>query len=480
MKQIKYLFVLALMATSTSCSDYLDVPPPGNSLTTEVAYSSQSIISQMMNGMYALNAITANYASSGYPLALPDQMGDNYYNPSSNAYYKSVPTCNINPSLYFLDQWGSFYSTIYTANGLIENLPGVSTGVLNLATKNSYLGAAYTWRAWIYFCLADIWGGVPLVLTTKASESKSLPRASLEQVYAQIEKDLKQAISLLPATGAGDPTIIDTQAIPQAILAKLYLEMGNYAEAEAAATSVINSGNGYILQSDLSQVFLRTANGAPNKETVFSYGAATLTNTSNLANVALKYAYLWPITATRRGAAVAQLTTSLLAEFEVGDQRYGNWSFVPSTVTDNSRWAYKYKQHYLVQSVPAGKEEDWINIRLAEVYLIRAEARAQQGNVTGAAADVSTVRKRAKLEGVTASNKADMLTAILHERRIELFGEGKYWGDLRRFGLMDQKLANVSYKKTNYKSHMKYMPLSTGVLVGNPILKQTEGYPTQQ
>lgn len=479
MKQIKYLFLLAWMAMATSCSNYLDVPNPASSLTTESVYSSESTIMQLMNGMYSLNAVSSNAGSyGGYPLSMPEQMGDNYYNPGAGNLYNAVAKCNINPTLLFLSQWDEFYKTIYTANGLIENLPGVSADVFSSATaKNSYLGAAYTWRAWNYFNLANIWGGVPLVLTTNPAETKSLPRATLEEVYAQIEKDLKQAIALLPAIGAGDPNIIDTQAIPQAILSELYLEMGKYSEAEAAATAVINSGNGYTLQSDLLQVFLRSVMGAPNKETIFSYGAATLSNDQNLGSIAFKYAILWPYLTFMRRSSYAQLTPSLLAEFEAGDPRYTNWSFVPGTVTDNSRWAYKYKQHYLVESVPAGKEEDWINIRLAEVYLNRAEARAQQNNVSGAAADVNMVRERAGLADATASTKADMLTAILHERRVELFGEGKYGNDLRRSGLMDQVLSNVSYKKNNYKSYMRYMPISTDVLKANPSLKQTEGYP---
>jgi len=115
-------------------------------------------------------------------------------------------------------------------------------------------------------------------------------------------------------------------------------------------------------------------------------------------------------------------------------------------------------------------------MRLGELLLLRAEARAQQGNISGAAEDLDQIRIRAGLANTTASSKETMLDAILHERQVELFQEGCRWEDLKRFGKADEVLSSIDYKAQNYKPYMKLWPIPKNELIINPNLVQNEGY----
>ena len=112
--------------------------------------------------------------------------------------------------------------------------------------------------------------------------------------------------------------------------------------------------------------------------------------------------------------------------------------------------------------------------RLAEQYLIRAEARAEQGDLTGAATDLNAIRSRAGLGATTASNQINLLAAILHERQVELcFEEGFRWFDLKRTGTIDAVLGTV---KPTYKPYAALYPIPFTQTQLNPFLTQNPGY----
>src|SRR5699024_10275826 len=125
------------------------------------------------------------------------------------------------------------------------------------------------------------------------------------------------------------------------------------------------------------------------------------------------------------------LTKDLLTSFEPGDLRKEEWVGVledPDT-DENIYFAYKYTKDFLTREAV----EYSIVFRLAEQYLIRAEAEAQLGQLQEAQADLNILRNRAGLPDTPAQNKEELLKAVLHERRVELFTEnGQRWFDLKR------------------------------------------------
>ena len=122
---------------------------------------------------------------------------------------------------------------------------------------------------------------------------------------------------------------------------------------------------------------------------------------------------------------------------------------------------------------PAWPEYD-MALRLGEVYLIRAEARLSLGDLAGAAADLNVVRSRANLPAVTATDSAGLMTALRHERQVELMVEwGLRWLDLKRMGIAD---AVLGAEKPTWVSTAVLWPIPATELVNNPALVQNKGY----
>ena len=168
------------------------------------------------------------------------------------------------------------------------------------------------------------------------------------------------------------------------------------------------------------------------------------------------------------------LSTQLVGAFESNDTRYTSWvRKVTTTVDPLGTFYLATKYNSSVNGV-----EYLVMLRVAEQYLIRAEARARQNNLTGAKADINAVRNRSGLGNTTAATQADLLTAILHERQVELFTEqGQRFFDLRRTGNLDAVMNVVAPGKGGtWATFRQYWPIPTVDLLSNPNLKQTPGY----
>jgi len=175
--------------------------------------------------------------------------------------------------------------------------------------------------------------------------------------------------------------------------------------------------------------------------------------------------YFLPVSAGFRPAFA--IRPSLLAAFEPGDRRKTSWTALhPSGVT----YPCKYK-------LRSGVDQKECNVimRLAEQYLIRAEARARLGDLTGAAADLDTLRQRAGLPALQDGlSQEEMLAAVAQERRIELMCEwGHRWADLKRTGKADTVLGSL---KPGWQPADALYPLPKDELKNNPSLVQNPGY----
>jgi len=349
------------------------------------------------------------------------------------------------------------YNLIYQLNSLLAGLAG--SGGVSAPVKTGLEGEARFSRALLYFYLVNLYGDVPLVLTTNYEANNVSPRVATDSVYAQMVTDLQAAQQLLPAaylTGpgfTGDRTR-PNQAAATALLARVWLYKGQWAKAEQAASMVIADANYQLC--GLDSVF-----GSASPEAIWQ-----LQPVHGSMATADGYAYLMQVVA---GRPPFVFTPALLGSVETGDLRQVNW--MRSIVYKGQTYFYPYK-YKLTMNTPGNAEYEMV-LRLGEQYLIRAEARVRQGNIGGAVDDVNRIRARAGLSATTASQPAEVLAAILQERRIELMTEwGHRWLDLKRTGSID----TVLITKAGWQSKDTLYPIPASELQANPGMLQNPGY----
>jgi hypothetical protein len=336
-------------------------------------------------------------------------------------------------------------------------------------------------RAFFYFYLVNLYGDVPLALTTDPAINSVISRASEQQVYQQIIDDLLEAENLLSETFL-DGSLSVYSGIPErvrptkwaaaALLARVYLYYGkligdisNYANAETQATSVIDNTSLFRLPA-LNSVYLKNSREAIWQIQPVAPGRNTEEGFTFILPQSGPNSYLNPV----------YLSNNLLNSFEVGDLRKSEWvsSITPVTGTATYYFPYKYKS-----TITTGSATEYLMIlRLAEQYLIRAEARAQQNNIDGAKTDLNAVRNRAGLLNTTANDKTEMMAAVLHERQVELFTElGHRWFDLKRTKAVDLVMNSVTpIKGGTWQTTDQLYPIPVADIIRNSTLKQNPGY----
>ncbi len=445
--------VCVLLYSLTSCRKFVTIPPPKNQLTAATVFADSTDANAAVLGIYENMMETGGAAiGSGGTTIYPGLSADEIY-PSStdatiNQFYKNQlqPANNNNQSFYVYA-----YKYIYLTNACMEGL-ATSSGV-SAATVTSLTAEAKFLRAFLYFNLLNLYGGVPLILGTDYEQNRLIARSPADVVYAQLINDLKFAQSNLPpfTTGSGRANTYAATAL----LAKIYLYTGQYALAATEADKIINSGN-YTLETNLSTVFL-----ASSKETVWNMLPVSPSRGSWDA-----YNFV-PSSTTAKPKYI--LTTTLYNAFETDDLRKTFWTKANTVAGQVYPYPFKYKI-----ALPAGTPTEYnIIYRLAEIYLIRSEARTNNNDLPGAIADLNLVRKRAGLANTPATDKGPLLLAIEKERQVELFCEwGNRWMDLKRTGRANTILGT----KPNWLSTSVLYPVPLSEQNANPNLTQNPGY----
>jgi hypothetical protein len=444
--------------TLSSCKKLIEVPLPEDQIAASTIFSNTqdattailgvyiSIMDNtrsLLNGSMSLyGGLSSDEISRTSALATEDAF-------SLNALTDQNPLCS---NLYTAG-----YNWIYDCNNILDKLSG-SSGIDD-NTKGQLSGEARFTRALIYFYLVNLYGDVPLVTTTDYVVNAVLPRTSSALVYQQIVEDLTAAQQALPDQygNTNDPTNNRTRpsrSAATALLARVYLYEGEWALAEQESNAVIDNPM-FQLEMDPDKTFLSSS-----PETIWQLQPVH-------ATIGTAEGHLFISGSSTRPVYV--LTDWLLNSFEPGDLRLSHWTAAAVNDT-HSVYPFKYK---LVTDIPANQEYD-IVLRLSEQYLIRAEARAQQDKQNEAIADLDIVRHRAGLPATTVTEKASLLTAIGHERRIEFFAEwGHRWLDLKRTGQIDAVLTS---EKTGWKRTAALYPIPYTELAYNPNMVQNQGY----
>lgn len=478
----KLFGICLLILGISSCKKYVEVDPPVTQIVGAVVFDNNITAAAAMSGVYdELMNSSANLSGGSASLSLEcGLMADELKNYNSGNiaysqfYMNSLTSTNSTGSsnYYF---WRELYSQIHLSNAVIEGI-AKSTGVTP-ALKQQLIGEAKFMRAFLHFYAVNLYGDVPLALTTDYLTNNSIGRSPKVQVYQQIIQDLKDAQAALSDNFVDATGLTTTERIrpnkgaATALLARVYLYFGDlsnhdatmYKNAEDQATAVINN-TGYSLTSDLTKPFL-----ANSSEAIWQ-----LKPVNPVYNTYDAY-YFVLLAAPGTSRNPVALSTNLVNSFESNDKRFTNWVGSKTSGTNT----YYYPNKYKVGNQNQALTEYLMVFRLAEQYLIRAEARAEQGNVSGAQSDLNTIRTRAGLPNTTANDKASLLTAIQHERQVEMFTEwGHRWLDLKRTGTVDGVMSVVTPAKGGgaWNPNKALMPLPLGDLQVDQNLSQNPSY----
>jgi hypothetical protein len=250
-----------------------------------------------------------------------------------------------------------------------------------------------------------------------------------------------------------------------ALLARVYLYTNDYSNAETEASKII--GNSAFQLMPLNNVFLKDS-----KEAIWQLQAIGTGTASNTGEGQL---FVLPSTGPSASQPV-YLSNNVVNNFESGDQREINW--VAKAGTTN----YYYPNKYKIGAVNTTLQEYCVVFRLAEQYLIRAEARAKQNNLNNAITDLDSIRNRAGLPLISVTNpgisQASLLDKILHERQVELFTEwGHRWFDLKRTNTIDAIMGGITPTKNGtWETTDQLYPIPQSEVDKSPQLRQNPGY----
>lgn len=444
MKKIN--IILGLLLLITACDNDLEQFPP-------IIASSNSLkdFGGVLNGAYyyQLAAVT--------PMAvMGDFRADNAHMIESPYTEFDVFTPNLKSmdNQFFRPFYSALYKSILSANNVIEN-----------STDAIQVGEAKFVRALSYFKLVLVFGDVPVNLS--AAPNPSDPSIFEKQPVASIYNDviIPDLNAAIAALGTARVAGRASKYAAQGVLGKVYMHMGNFALAETNLAAVVNGATaaGIILKPSFTTIF-GVANEANNTEVIFV--------TKIVASVVDEYGFtdFWGWYGGLDTKSLAPLDADLVAAFDAMDTNdSGGKTDLRRAVTIN---AGKTASPKFPQT--GGSDHDWIELRLADVILLYAEALNENGKSDEALVQLNKVHTRAgltTLTNVVLNTQALVRQAIYNERRVELAFEGHRWFDLVRTGTVNTEMGQT----IESKYHLFPIPLSE-ILATNGIITQNDGY----
>ncbi|WP_031267772.1 RagB/SusD family nutrient uptake outer membrane protein [Mucilaginibacter oryzae] len=495
----KYIIYTGLalmgMGTMVSCKkSFLELNPKGQFLESNYYSTPDEAFAAVIAAYDPLVTETGGIDNTySNPLGALNSASDDCYagggSSSDMPTWQAINNYTLTPALGPHNEfWAINFQGVNRTDVLLENLPkvpGLSADLLKRYTsEGKFLRAHY------YFDLVRLFKNVPLILNTlNLTNVYDQPQATPEAVYAQIEADLKDAISGLPATVPATQGGRVTQGAAKALLGKVYLYEKKWADA-AAMLKDVNTNYGYSLLPNYGDIF--SPKNKFNSESIFELvhsGSQSYTwdNWNQFkSNVYTQMigprSYTGPVYFSG-GYGFNPVTTQLATALK-GDPRYGytvvnidsltkatNTSYSPSY--QNTGYFIQKYAPVLANKVTTGTTElnwpnDYIEIRLADTYLMEAEADLNGGgDVSRAQTLLDAVRSRVGLPSKPAT-----LQNIYDERRLELATEGHRWFDLVRWGQAPSVLAFKGFKA----GVNEILPIPLNETLNGTKLKQNPGY----
>jgi starch-binding outer membrane protein, SusD/RagB family len=478
-----YTIIIATWLSLNSCSDWLSLSPEDNQ-TTDDYWNTKEEVEAVLAGGYSkmrncLESMLVWGELRGTDFSLTSLASDDQLN---------ILNWNILPSNSYTD-WAAFYKVINQANMVIKYAPSVMDKDPSFyqSVMESYVAEAFFQRALAYFYLVRNFRDVPLVLEPYMTDDASfdLAKSAGSVIFKQIKVDLDTA---LVATKEYFSETWETKgrATKWAVytaLADVCLWTGDYAECITACDAVINSGQVGLING--------AVNLTNNWFTIFNPG------NSNEGIFELQYNY----DKSQTNSLLKWFYTS--CDYTLSD--YALTLFVSSTedirgegatyLSSSSPYIWKYVGTAAGSGVTRSySDQNWIIYRMADIYLMKAEALVMQGDYTTATELVNKIRARAGItvDLDTKSTELEMLSMILDERVREFAGEGKRWYDLLRvarrndYQYLDYMITQVTssassmyapiVRATLLDEDSHYLPIATDELELNSLLVQNPYY----
>ncbi len=458
MKQIKFLIVLVFAMIVLSCEKELDLEPQ-QSIGIGLATATPENINAILLAAYDIGRNTSpdnvapiysgNY--SGEISIVSDLLG-NTDNVSWNGTFDNLRDIfnksMVNDNTSALNIYADSYSIIGHVNTVLNNLDKFD----DTTEKNKVEGEAKFLRGLVYFDMVRLYGqqydtggsnsqlGVPVVILPP-DVARSVPRNTVEEVYTQVISDLSDAIVKLPATN----DVRADKYSAQAVLARAYLQQGNYTAARDAANNILQN-SGHSLTASYSEAFDSDDN---TTETLFSW-IITNQEGTNLSNI-----YYATQALGGRGGDIA-ITETYLNKFDSDLDQRKAFTYPGEGVSVGLTLSSKHARQY-ANATP---------IRLAEMHLIRSECNFRLGSSIGLdpLIEINLLRARSSAPPLPAIT----LDLILNERELELAFEG--------FTLHDYKRTQRNIGGLPYNDNKLVFPIPQSAKDRNPLLDQNPGY----
>lgn len=452
MKNI-YFLLFSVLYLGVQCESFVSVEPPQTRPTDEDIFTDSLTAASALDGLYSglankdggisgkLYSISVLLGLTSDELQTKSPLLYDYYTNSVTGYD------SVNLKLF-----ANAYNAIYTSNAILENAYRLRN------QKDRFIGEALFVRAFCYFYLVNLFGDVPYTTTTDFEANMNQKRVSKDVIYQHIIADLIQAKSILTKVYFRKERIYPNYWAATALLARVYLYRREWNSALNESTEIIN--NGLFSLEPVEKVFLKES-----KETIFqlisdkeknTWAGTTFILPRDIDTLKCKCKPVPPDNIQKEEIHnKVWLYSSLLYYFDKNDLRLQNWVGTMRSDFDTGRYYFfptKYKKKY--KDTP--QSEYYIVFRLAEQYLIRAEAKASIGDISGALDDLNILRSRCGLPALSVNSYKDVMELIKQERRFELFTEwGHRWFDVNRWGIS----RHVYSYKVGYSATDQLMPI---------------------
>lgn len=493
MKRIKNIYIAGLLATGmamSSCEQLLLNPIPESVLTNTNAFSNSRDLELGVYGIYS--RLQARVPNDFVLMEVPsDNMFGEYFAtaPGMDAINTlDVTSTNVKVNSF----WQETYNGIFRSNLILNkiNIPDDYAA----GKKDQLTGEAKFLRAYFYFDLVRIFGGVPKVTEILGiTDASAVARASEQEIYELIIADLTEAIDKLPLTVEQGRA---SKGAAIALLAKVQVYRENWNAAKTLLERLNSSEFGYTLLPNFGDLF--NIETEVNKEAIFSLAYVGGTNGHTLSYILLPNGGVKGFSNT--GSRVGRPTWDLHKAFEEGDTRFAetiNENHLPwnaGSEADAFWWPY-FSKWMIKADIATSSGLDIPLLRYADMVLLYAEVLHKLGENEKALVELNKVRARAFKSTSKNYTMADfssneaIMNKILDERRLELACENNRWFDLVRTGKFVEKLQIVDgeYNPSTgqavkvvreAKPYMKYFPIPWEQiqLSGKDILTQNEGY----
>lgn len=462
LRKAYYLTVIAVVITVFSCKkSFVDIPPEGQFLSANYYKDKDQAFAALVATYDLMRKNTGGFENM---LALLNAGSDDHYagggGPTDGNQLQVFSNYTITPNSMAGSYWNDHYQGVFRANILLQKITGVS---MDDASKARFSAEAKALRALYYFNLVRMFKNVPLLLEPlTATNIYEVKQAKPEEVYAQIEKDLTEAIAVLPATLTSSELGRFSKGAAKALLGKVYLYEKKNAQAATELADVNGtpggtSTYGYKLLNNFGDLWI--ASNKFNSESILeathtNLGRSTWGNWGSASDEGNTFAQMVGPRSYLKKVPTApdiypagwsfSVITQNLYDFLKTDPRFNATVFDAAALKTAGQIdytaGYQNTGYFLRKFLPRATDvttlggntelnfvQDSYIIRLADTYLMEAEALGATG--ARAQALLDAVRARVGLASVPVT-----LQAIKNERRAELAGEGHRWFDLVRWG----------------------------------------------